>query len=81
MAIKKPENMTFEAALSELTEIVTQMEQNELSLEDSLKQFERGVQLARSSQEKLNDAEQKVSILLQNNEEQTLQPFTQDSNG
>ena len=43
MATKKPENLSFEEALDELSKIVAQMEQGELSLEQSLKQFERGI--------------------------------------
>ena len=54
----------FERSLAELEAIVEKLEQGELSLEDSLKQFERGVQLTRACQVALKDAEQKVEILL-----------------
>jgi exodeoxyribonuclease VII small subunit len=54
----------FEKSLAELEQIVTQMESGELSLDESLKQFERGVSLARSCQTALQAAEQKVEILL-----------------
>ena len=43
MATKKPENLSFEQALEELSTIVSDMEQGDLSLEQSLKQFERGI--------------------------------------
>ena len=49
MATKKPENLSFEEALDELSQIVAQMEQGELSLEQSLKQFERGIALANAT--------------------------------
>ena len=54
----------FEKSLAELEQIVSQMESGELSLDESLKQFERGVALARSCQTALQAAEQKVEILL-----------------
>lgn len=53
----------FEAALAELESIVQKLEQGELSLEESLKQFERGVVLTRSCQKSLRQAEQKIRVL------------------
>lgn len=54
----------FEKALAELEQIVERMEQGELPLDESLKQFERGVALTRSCQTALQQAEQKVEILM-----------------
>jgi exodeoxyribonuclease VII small subunit len=59
----KSANPDFEAALAELEEIVHRLEQGELSLEESLRQFERGVILTRSCQKALRQAEQKIRIL------------------
>ncbi len=56
----------FEKSLRELETIVERMEQGELSLDESLKQFERGVALTRTCQSALQQAEQKVEILLRN---------------
>jgi len=56
----------FEKSLRELETIVERMEQGELSLDESLKQFERGVALTRACQSALQQAEQKVEILLRN---------------
>ena len=53
----------FEAALAELETLVTQMEGGELSLDESLKAFERGVKLARQCQLELKQAEQRVQVL------------------
>ena len=53
----------FEAALAELEEIVARLEQGELPLEDSLRQFERGVVLTRICQKALGDAERKIRVL------------------
>ncbi|MBM7455227.1 exodeoxyribonuclease VII small subunit [Oceanisphaera litoralis] len=70
MATKKPENMDFESALAELENLVNQLEEGDLSLEQSLKSFERGIQLVRAGQLRLTQAEQQVQILLQQDEEQ-----------
>lgn len=75
---KKEEKFDFEKALAELEKLVETMEAGDMSLEDSLKQFERGVALTRSCQKALADAEQKVQILLQNNDGGTLEAFNTD---
>lgn len=54
----------FEKSLAELEQIVARMEGGELSLDESLQQFEKGVALARACQQALQTAEQKVEILL-----------------
>jgi exodeoxyribonuclease VII small subunit len=54
----------FERSLAELEAIVDKLEHGDLSLDDSLRHFERGVQLTRSCQSALKQAEQKVEILL-----------------
>lgn len=76
MAAKKTESLSFDAALGELEQIVQQLEQGDLPLETALKQFERGIQLARVSKQKLEQAEQQVQILLQQGEQEKLAPFT-----
>jgi exodeoxyribonuclease VII small subunit len=75
MAKKLP---PFEESLAELEQLVERMEQGNLPLEESLKLFERGIQLTRSCQKSLKDAEQKVRILLEENGEPTLKPFIDD---
>ena len=47
--------------------IVTRLENGELPLEEALKEFENGVQLAKLGQERLQQAEQRIQILLQKN--------------
>jgi len=61
MAEKK---QTFESSLKELERIVRRLEEGELPLEDSLKLFEDGVKLSRECQERLNQAERRIEILL-----------------
>jgi exodeoxyribonuclease VII small subunit len=74
----KEERFDFEKALAELEKLVETMETGDISLEDSLKQFERGVALTRSCQKALADAEQKVQILLQNSGGGELEAFKVD---
>ena len=54
----------FERSLAELEAIVDKLEAGDLSLDESLKQFERGVQLTRVCQTALKQAEHKVEILM-----------------
>ena len=79
MAVKKPENMTFEATIKELDGLVDQLENGDLALDDALRKFERGIALARAGQTKLSDAEQRVSILLSEDNEAPLSDFTPES--
>lgn len=74
------QSVSFESSLSELENIVTRLESGELPLEDALNEFERGVQLARQGQQKLQQAEQRVQILLNDSaDDATLTPFTPDA--
>lgn len=69
----------FEKSLDELETLVRNLEQGELSLEQSLTAFERGVKLTRACQQALKSAEQRVEQLVQNNDG-TLEarPFSPD---
>jgi exodeoxyribonuclease VII small subunit len=60
---------SFETSISRLTEIVEQLERGELTLEDSLRLFEEGVKLSRTSQERLDRAQKKVEELLRVDED------------
>jgi len=68
----------FERALGDLETTVDQLEHGDLSLEEALKQFERGVALARDCQAALKQAEQKVEILLQKSATAAPEPFEPD---
>jgi exodeoxyribonuclease VII small subunit len=68
MAQKDPADKKFEAALEELEQIVERLESGELSLEDSLSAFENGVGLVRFCNQKLNDVEKKIEILVRDKE-------------
>jgi len=69
----------FEKSLDELEKLVNDLERGELSLEQSLTAFERGVKLARECQQALKTAEQRVDQLVENSDG-TLEtrPFTPD---
>ena len=67
MTKKKLAKFDFEAALEELEELVSSMEDGELSLEESLQAFENGIKLTRECQAALKNAEQKVQVLLNKN--------------
>ena len=64
MAVKQQSEFNFEEALQELERLVSSMEEGELSLEDSMTAFEKGIKLTRECQTALQKAEQKVQILL-----------------
>ncbi len=64
---QKTKTIDFESSLDELEGLVDRMEQGDSSLEDSLKDFERGIELTRNCQTALTEAEQKVQILLKKN--------------
>lgn len=68
----------FEKSLEELEQLVGRMEQGELTLEQSLKEFERGVELTRHCQTALQEVEQKVEVLLQKSVAAELSPFNPD---
>jgi exodeoxyribonuclease VII small subunit len=73
---------TFETSLAKLEEIVTELEEGDLSLEDSLKLFEDGVKLSRECQERLDQAERRIEVLLKDkNGKPTLQPLDQETLG
>lgn len=63
--MKKKSAPQFEPALAELEQLVVRMERGDLSLEDALQTFERGIALARDCQQALREAEQKIQLLSQ----------------
>lgn len=72
---EKNQGFAFEKSLSELESLVQQMESGDLTLEQSLKAFEKGVRLTRECQQALTEAEQTVQQLLDNNGQQETRPF------
>src|SRR5581483_9636915 len=68
MANKQTAGQTYEAALEDLERIVEQLESGELSLEDSLAIFEKGVGLTKFCYQKLDEVEKKIEILTKDRE-------------
>ena len=60
------ENFNFNKGLTELEQIVKQMDSSDLSLDESLKLFEKGVSLTKLCQKALQDTESKISLLIDN---------------
>ena len=70
------DKFNFEASLNELEKLVDALETGDLSLEQSLQDFERGINLTRACQSALTEAQQKVQILLEKNGQSSLEDFS-----
>lgn len=79
MPKKAEQPVSFETSLQQLEQIVIRLESGNLPLEDALNEFERGVQLARTGQQTLQQAEQRVQILLSDDKNADLTPFTPEN--
>mgnify|MGYP005665162585 FL=1 len=64
MMAKSDKQLNFETSLNKLELIVTKLEDENISLEDSVKSFEEGINLVKSCQEELKSAELKIQKLL-----------------
>lgn len=71
----------FETALARLEEITRELEDGELSLENSLKKFDEGIKLAEFCNKKLSEAKAKVEILLNKDGELKSKPFNEAEGG
>ena len=67
--------MSFEESLTELEGIVDKLEKGQLSLDESLMLFEKGIKLVRECNTKLKSAQQKVEQLVEENGEVKDEPF------
>jgi exodeoxyribonuclease VII small subunit len=68
----------YEEIVQRLTKVVERLESGSLSLEESIAAFEEGIQLARAGAAKLEEAERKVEVLLENDR---VAPFAPDDGG
>ena len=75
---KKAKSFNFEEALGSLEALVEAMEQGDLSLEESLQAFEKGIRLTRECQQALEQAEQKVELLVKAGDLPQTEPFLTD---
>ncbi len=80
--MKKSDNQPkLEESLTEISALIDKMEHGELTLEQSLHHFERGITLIKHCQKLLSEAEQKVQILIQANNQAELAPYGEDKEG
>ena len=79
---RKPTAKTidFEKSLKQLETLVDELEKGDLSLEDSLKNFEQGVKLTRECRQALQTAEQKISVLNKENKDWVEKDFDNNEN-
>ena len=58
------ENISFEEAMKQLEEIAAQLEKNDLDLDTSVKKFEEGMKLSKYCSKILEDAEKRITVLI-----------------
>lgn len=66
---KAAQKIDFEKSLAKLEQVVEKLESGEQPLEEALKLFEEGINLTRGCQQALKEAEEKITILTQQNED------------
>lgn len=66
--MKNVKKISFEKSISELEDIVMKLENGDLSLEESIKYFQKGVELSKQCSERLDEVEKKISILIKNDD-------------
>ncbi len=75
--MKKQE--TFEELLTRLEDITTKLEKEEnISLDESMKLFEEGIQISKKCNQQIEEAEKKITILIRQNDEIKEENFIQD---
>jgi exodeoxyribonuclease VII small subunit len=75
----KKDKLNLEATLSQLESTIDKLDQEQLSVADSLAAFETGLKLIRSAQKELQDAEQRVTALIEEDGEPVAKPFQDES--
>ncbi len=75
---QKNTDNNFESSMAELEQLVIKMESGELTLDDSLAQFQRGVELTRHCQQLLENARLTVEKLSDPEDSDSTEPFTQE---
>lgn len=69
----------FEKTLAELEKLVVNLEQGDLSLDESLSGFKHGIELTRQCQTVLDNAQQSIEQLMNTDDEDSLKPFEPDA--
>ncbi|KPU44910.1 exodeoxyribonuclease 7 small subunit [Oxobacter pfennigii] len=82
MKTQKNENIKFEEALEKLEKIIAKLQEGNLNLDDSLKFYEEGIGLVRVCQQKLDTAESKITMLVnEGSADKKEVPFTMEAEG
>lgn len=76
--MSKAKQPDLEKSLADINKLIEKMEHGELSLEQSLAEFEKGITLIKHCQKVLTEAEQKVNLLMEKNGEASLTPYHSD---
>ena len=63
------EETNFEKTMEELEKITMELEKGDLNLDDSVKKFEKGMELSKNANKILEEAEKRITILIENNGE------------
>ena len=79
MSKKTEAGPDFEKTLAELEKLVLNLEEGDLSLDESLSGFKHGIELTRQCQSVLDSAQQTVEQLTNNEDEDSLEPFKPDA--
>jgi len=79
MSKKAEQDPDFEKTLSELEKLVEKLEEGDLTLDESLSGFKRGIELTRRCQQVLDNAQQTVDQLIDPDNEDALTPFEPDA--
>lgn len=67
--MSKKEEVNFEELIQKLEEITNKLEKEQLSLDESVKLFEEGMHISKQCNSKLEDAEKRITILINQNDE------------
>ncbi len=79
MEIKKMEQLTFEQAIERLELIASKLEQGDVPLEQSIELFQEGMALSKLCSGKLEQAEQKIQMLMENDQQLHIKPFAEQN--
>lgn len=78
---KKKQKQSFEDAIEELENVVEQLEKGELTLEESIDFFQKGIELSKYCGKKLDEIEKKISVLIDNGQSEVSEEILPDLDG
>ena len=78
MSVKSVKKPDFEKEMKQLEKLLDEMENEELSLEESIRKFEQGVKMVHKCQQALDQAERKIKVLMKKNSRMELDDYPAD---